>query len=100
MAELLILDFDGLDEADYRKVNSELGIDPDTGEGDWPAGLITHVAGMSDAGHAYVVEVWESQQAQADFMNSRLGAALASGGVSAVPQVTWARVVGHQNPGL
>jgi hypothetical protein len=100
MAELLILDFDGLDEADYRKVNSELGIDPDTGEGDWPAGLITHVAGMSDAGHAYVVEVWESQQAQADFMNSRLGAALAGGGVSAVPQVTWARVVGHQNPGL
>jgi hypothetical protein len=100
MAELLILDFDGLDEADYRKVNSELGIDPDTGDGDWPAGLISHAAGVSDAGRAYVVEVWESQQHQTDFMSSRLGAALAGGGVTAVPGVTWAHVVGHQNPGL
>jgi hypothetical protein len=100
MAELLILDFEGLDEADYVKVNSELGLDPGTGAGDWPAGLITHVAGVSDAGHGYVIEVWESQQAQADFMTSRLGAAMAEGGVSAVPQVTWARVMGHHNPGL
>ena len=100
MAELLILDFDGVDEADYLKVNRELGLDAGTGAGDWPAGLITHVAGVSDAGHGYVIEVWESQQAQADFMSSRLGAAMAAGGVSAVPQVTWARVMGHHNPGL
>ena len=56
--ELLILDFDGVDEADYLKVNrEELGLDPSTGAGDWPAGLITHVAGITDAGHGYVVEV-------------------------------------------
>jgi hypothetical protein len=100
MAELLILDFEGLDEADYRRVNGELGIDPDTGDGEWPAGLISHAAGVSDAGRAYVVEVWESQQHQADFMNTRLGPALGGAGVSAVPDVTWAHVVGHQNPGL
>jgi hypothetical protein len=47
-----------------------------------------------------VVEVWESQQAQADFMGSRLGAAMAAAGITAVPQMTWARVMGHRNPGL
>lgn len=100
MAELLILGFDGVGEADYLKVNEALGIDASTGDGDWPPGLITHVAGTAEDGRGYVVEVWESQQAQADFMGSRLGAALAAGGVSAVPQVTWARVMGHHNPGL
>jgi hypothetical protein len=55
MAELLILDFHGADEADYLKVNEELGLDPKTGAGDWPAGLIMHVAGVSDAGHGYVI---------------------------------------------
>jgi len=30
----------------------------------------------------------------------RLGAALAAGGVTATPKVTWARLLGHQNPGL
>lgn len=100
MAELLILDFDGVDEADYLNVNKELGLDASTGAGDWPAGLITHVAGVSDTGHGYVVEVWESQEAQAEFVSSRLGPAMAGGGVSAVPQVTWARVMGHHNPGV
>jgi hypothetical protein len=100
MAELLILDIDGVDQATYDKVNAELGLDPNTGAGDWPAGLITHIAGVSDAGHGYVIEVWESQQAQADFMNSTLGAAMAKGGVAAAPQVTWARVIGQHNPGL
>jgi hypothetical protein len=100
MPELLMLDFEGVDEARYAKVNSELGLDPDTGAGDWPVGMITHVAGVSDAGHGYVIEVWESQQAQADFMTSRLGPAMARGGLSAVPRVTWARVMGQHHPGL
>ena len=41
MAELLLLEFEGVAESEYRSVNAELGIDPDTGKGDWPAGLIT-----------------------------------------------------------
>ena len=100
MAELLMLEIDGVDDADYARVNAELGLDPDTGAGDWPPGLITHVAALSDSGRGYVIEVWESQQAQVDFMESRLGAAMAAGGVTAVPQVTWARVMGHHSPGL
>lgn len=100
MAELLMLDFDGVDEADYAKVNAQLGLDPHTGAGDWPAGLISHIAGLSDDGRGYVIEVWESQQAQADFMESRLGPAMAGGGVTSVPQVTWAHVMGHHTPGL
>lgn len=100
MAELLMLEFDGLDETDYAVVNAQLGLDPNTGAGDWPAGLITHVAGVEEGGSAYVIEVWESRQAQLDFMESRLGTALAAGGVTATPKVTWARLLGHQNPGL
>lgn len=100
MAEMLILDLAGVDEAAYARVNVELGVDAKTGAGDWPAGLVTHVAGVSDAGHGYVVEVWESQQAQADFMESRLGAAMAAAGITGQPNITWARVMGHSNPGL
>jgi hypothetical protein len=100
MAELLVLDFDGVDEATYARANAELGLDPHTGEGDWPAGLVSHVAGVTEDGHGYVVEVWESQQAQAEFMESRLGAAIAAAGITAEPRVTWSRVMGHHNPGL
>jgi hypothetical protein len=73
MAELLVLEFDGVDETDYANVSAQLGVDPQTGAGEWPAGLITHLAGMKDGGSAYVIEVWESQEAQAEFMQSRLG---------------------------
>ena len=100
MAELLVLEFDGVDETDYANVSAQLGVDPQTGAGEWPAGLITHLAGMKDGGSAYVIEVWESQEAQAEFMQSRLGPAMAGGGVTGAPTVTWARLLAHQNPGL
>jgi hypothetical protein len=100
MAELLVLEFDGVDETDYANVSAQLGVDPQTGAGEWPPGLITHLAGMKDGGSAYVIEVWESQEAQAEFMQSRLGPAMAAGGVTATPTVTWARLLAHQNPGL
>lgn len=99
MAELLVLEFDGVDQTDYANVNAQLGLDPETGAGDWPAGLITHLAGLKEGGSAYVIEVWESQQAQAEFMQSRLGPAMATKGVTAIPKVTWARLIGQQNPG-
>ena len=38
-----MLEFDGLDETDYAPANAQLGLDPKTGYGDLPAGLITHV---------------------------------------------------------
>jgi hypothetical protein len=45
MAEALILEFTGVSEAEYAAVNKHLGIDMQTGQGDWPAGLLSHAAG-------------------------------------------------------
>jgi hypothetical protein len=99
MAELLILEFEGVSEADYRSVNTQLGLDPATGKGDWPAGLITHLAGLGEDGRAFVVETWTSRQAQAEFMQNRLGAAMARGGVTAAPTVTWTPLIGEHHSG-
>ncbi|HNA98945.1 MAG TPA: hypothetical protein PKX56_00730 [Marmoricola sp.] len=100
MSELHILEFDGADEEKYLKVNAQLGLDSSTGAGDWPAGLITHLAGLSDTGNLYVIEVWESKQAQEDFMQSRLGPALAATEVTTPPKISWAQVLGQHHPGL
>jgi hypothetical protein len=40
MAEGLILEFDGVGRAQYEAVNARLGIDIESGQGDWPAGLV------------------------------------------------------------
>ena len=53
-----------------------------SGEGDWPAGLHTHLAGPTEGGGWIVVEVWESQEDQDAFMQSRLGPALRQAGVT------------------
>lgn len=100
MSELLILEFDGIDETHYAKVNAELGLDAKTGAGNWPAGLVSHLTGLTDSGGAYVVEVWQSQQAQAEFMRSRLGAAMPAAGITSAPKVTWSRLIGQHHPGL
>ena len=34
-----------MSEAEYAAVNKHLGIDMQTGQGDWPAGLLSHAAG-------------------------------------------------------
>ena len=99
MAELLILEFEGVSEEDYRRVSAHLGIDVDTGKGDWPAGQITHLAALGEGGRAFVVESWTSREAQAEFMQNRLGAAMAQGGVTATPKVTWATLIGEHYPG-
>ncbi|HEX9066655.1 MAG TPA: hypothetical protein VF843_16215 [Streptosporangiaceae bacterium] len=93
MAEGLVLQFAGIGEADYDAVNSRLDFNPRTGEGNWPAGLLHHAAGASDSGWV-VTEIWESRQAQGDFMASRLGPALAG---MPEPAVTWFGVVADQH---
>jgi hypothetical protein len=98
MAELLVLEFSEIGLEKYQAVNEKLGIDMAAGTGDWPAGLHTHIAGTTDDGRFIVIEVWSSRDAQADFMQSRLGDALAAGGVTAQPNVTWATIAGHQTP--
>ena len=100
MAAALILEFDGPTETEYRAVNKELGVDPETGEGDWPEGLISHSGGINDEGKLVVVEVWDTPDHQARFMETRLGEALAKGGVTGAPsRVTWIEVIAHHSPG-
>jgi hypothetical protein len=97
MADGLILEFEGVGVDEYRAVNRALGIDPETGEGDWPDGLLFHSAG-SIPGGLIVYEVWESQDAQGRFMNGRLMTALQQGGITAGPsRVQWFEVLAsHQ----
>ena len=100
MAAELILEFEGVTTKEYDAVNKELGIDMSSGKGDWPDGLVAHSAGLNDAGHLVVIEVWDSPEHQARFMETRLGAALAKGGVTSPPtKVLWIELVSHQMPG-
>lgn len=96
MAAAVILEFDGVDAAQYEAVNSKLGIDMVSGKGDWPDGLRSHVAGTTDGGGLVVAEVWDSPAAQEAFMGSRLGAALAEVGLPAPVRVTWVDLLAHR----
>jgi hypothetical protein len=99
MPETLILEFAGLNDADYAAVNGNLGIDMETGQGDWPSGLLAHAAGRSDEGSFVVTEVWSSRADQAAFLDSRLGPALGAAGVTAVPTMRWVPLVAYHLPG-
>ena len=89
MSEVLVLEFEGFGRDVYDAVNRELGLNGDWTVGEIPAGLIDHLAGASLAGWV-VVEVWESREAQAAFMENRLSAALQAGGVTGPPsRVEW-----------
>jgi hypothetical protein len=100
MTAELILEFEGVTTKEYYAVNEALGIDPETGEGEWPDGLVAHSAGLNEAGHLVVIEVWDSPEHQARFMEGRLGEALAKGGVTGPPSsVTWIELVTHRHLG-
>jgi hypothetical protein len=98
MAEMLILRFEGVGPDEYDAVNGKLGIDPRTGEGDWPGGILVHAAGTAADGSFVVTEMWSSREAQAAFMDERLGPALAAGGVTATPEVEWVPLLALQVP--
>jgi hypothetical protein len=95
MPEALILDFKGVSEADYQAVNKQLGIDMHAGQGDWPAGLLSHAGGMADDGIFIVSEVRSSRDAQEAFLASRLGAAFAAAGLTAAPAIGWAPLLAY-----
>jgi hypothetical protein len=99
MPEAVILQFDGVGPSEYNAVNDKLGIDMTSGKGDWPDGLLSHAAGVADSGSFVVTEVWESRQAQERCMESRLGSALAAGGVTVAPTVTWVPLLAYRTPG-
>jgi len=98
MTAMLRLEFDGVTKKEYDAVSKELGIDMETGKGDWPDGLVTHSAGLDDDGHLVVIEVWDTPQHQATFMETRLGEALEKGGVTNPPSsITWIELVAHHH---
>jgi hypothetical protein len=100
MASELILEFEGVTTEEYFAVNKELGIDPESGDGNWPDGMVAHSAGLNDEGHLVVIEVWDTPEHQARFMEDRLGEALVKGGVAGPPSsVTWIELVSHQHLG-
>lgn len=100
MAAELILEFEGVTTKEYDAVNKELGIDQESGEGDWPAGMVAHSAGLNEAGHLVVIEVWDTLEHQAKFMEERLGEALAKGGITGPPSsITWIELVSHHHLG-
>jgi len=99
MAELLILEFSAPSAVDiYERVNELLGVDPTTGTGDWPAGMIDHHAG-GEGDTLVVVESWESREAQDEFMRTRLGPAFGEAHVPEPTRVTWLPEVGRLVPG-
>jgi len=96
MPKALILEFDGdVGREDYEAVNGILGVDAQSGAGDWPAPLLYHVAGAKPGGWV-VFEVWESQEAQEEFMH-RLGPAIAQAGLPAPARVQWLEIAGRVN---
>lgn len=98
MSDALILEFSGVTADQYNAVNINLGIDPETGEGDWPAGLESHAGAINADGNLVVFEVWESQASQEEFMNSRLGPALGKAGVPEPTRAEWLTLLAHQTP--
>jgi hypothetical protein len=97
VAEGLILEFEGVGPEQYLAVNRALGIDADTGVGEWPEGLLFHSGGTRPGG-LVVYEVWESQAAQGRFMSERLGRALEEGGVTGAPsRVEWIQLIAHHS---
>jgi hypothetical protein len=95
MSEVLVLEFAGATAEQYLAVNKILGIDAATGAGDWPPPLLSHVGAFGDGG-LVVVEVWESRDAQAEFMG-RLGPALGEAGVPEPTRMEWLTLLGQHN---
>lgn len=99
MSQALILEFTGAAAADYKAVDAILGIDPETGEGDWPAGLLSHTGAAGDDGNLLVFEVWDSRESQGTFMASRLGPALDKAGLPEPTRAEWLSVLGEHHTG-
>ncbi len=97
MTAELILEFEGVTQAEYLAVNKELGLDVESGEGNWPDGMVSHSAGLTDDGRLVVLEIWDTTEHQAKFLEERLGEALAKGGIEGPPSsVTWIELISHQ----
>ena len=77
----------------YEAVNQELGLT----EGQLPFGAISHTAGMAETGEFIVVEVWETREAQDEFMRLQLAPALQKHGAPAPSRVVWIDLYAHRH---
>ncbi|MDX6245817.1 MAG: hypothetical protein QOE76_3540 [Frankiales bacterium] len=93
MSKVLILEFADATADQYWAVNKALGVDVTTGAGDWPKPLQSHIGSFSPEAGLVVVEVWDSEEAQAEFMG-RLGPALAEVGVPQPTRTQWQDLLG------
>ncbi|MDR3372374.1 MAG: hypothetical protein P4L98_01480 [Ancalomicrobiaceae bacterium] len=96
MAYALTLVFEGVDEKGYLAVNALLGLSAD-GSGDWPAGILSHVAGPTPTGWI-VSEIWDSKDSHQAFFAARLGSALAGAHVAPPVQMVETVAVGNYPP--
>jgi len=93
MADLLVLEFaSGVGPEQYAAVNEQLGLG-DGAEG-WPEHMSYHVAGES-GGKFVVVEVWDSQADEEEFLHNRLMPAFQAVGVPQPSRVEWLSLVGE-----
>jgi hypothetical protein len=89
MAEVVVIEFSQPNAVDvYHRVNKELGWDGEPDSASWPAGMLSHVAGEK-GDKLIVVEVWESQAAQGEFMRSQLGPAFAAVDAPQPTRIEW-----------
>jgi hypothetical protein len=96
MSEAIILEFRDASPGLYDAVNKILGLDPVSGAGDWPEGMLCHAAGEHADGNGITVwEIWESREAQDAFMSSRLGPALGQAGAPEPTRVEWMPLRGY-----
>jgi hypothetical protein len=97
MSEIVVIEFAATGAAEiYRSVNRHLGLDGEPDDSQWPAGLLSHVAG-EQGDKLIVVEVWESQAAQGEFMQSQLGPAFAAVSAPQPARIEWFNSIGDMH---
>ena len=79
---------------EYDRAREQVGWDRET-----PTGAKLHVSGFADDG-LHVLDVWESEQAFNDFMEQRLGPAVAEIGIAGQPDVKFFPLHGVFAPAL
>ena len=92
----LIIEFpgQGVDaKALYEKVTEELGL----GVSGLAPGAISHTAAMSETSILTIFEVWETRDAQEEFMRLQLMPALQKAGAPAPTRVEWLDVYAHNH---
>lgn len=98
MSDALFLEFAGVTADQYRAVNRILGLNPANLDGPWPIGLHSQTAAVGPSGNLIVFEVWESAEAEADWMDSRMGSALVRAGMPEPKRAEWLSIVGSYQP--